>query len=49
MVKQNILKSGNNKTIKFTAGFFVMIMMLASVSAISLFATPAFQNGFCSR
>jgi len=46
MVKQNILKSGNNKTIKFTAGFFVMIMMLASVSAISLFATPAKAGTF---
>jgi hypothetical protein len=46
MVKQNILKNGNNKVKKFAAGFFVMIMVLASVSAISLFATPARAGTF---
>ena len=46
MVKQNILKSRNNKFKKFTAGFFVMTMMLASVSAISIFATPAKAGTF---
>jgi len=46
MIKQNILKSRNNKFKKFTASFFVMIMVLASVSAISLFATPAKAGTF---
>ena len=46
MVKQNILKSRNNKVKKFTASFFVMIMVLASVSAISLFVTPAKAGTF---
>ena len=39
MVKQNILKSENNKIKKISAGFFVMIMVLVSLSAISLFTT----------
>jgi len=46
MIKQNILKSRNNKIKKFTASFFVMIMVLTSVSAISLFATPAKAGTF---
>jgi PKD repeat protein len=46
MIKQNMLKSRNNKVKKFTASFFVMIMVLASVSAISLFATPAKAGTF---
>jgi hypothetical protein len=45
-LKQNMLKSRNNKVKKFTASFFVMIMVLASVSAISLFATPAKAGTF---
>ena len=46
MVKQNMLKSRNNKVKKFTASFFVIIMVLASVSAISLFATPVKAGTF---
>jgi len=46
MVKQNKFKNSNNNFKKFTAGFFVIIMMLVSLSAISLFATPAKAGTF---
>ena len=46
MIKQNILKNRNNKIKKSAAGFFAMIMVLASVSAISLFATPVKAGTF---
>ena len=46
MVKQNIVKNKKNTVKKFTACFFVMIMVSASVSAILLFTPPVKAGNF---